>query len=196
MSDRIIDTLQGYETKSILECSLEYLGIDNLVVLTDNRLPWRNTFKIEMIHDYLQHCKTDYILYCDAIDVIFVDSPLRVLDLFKDFNCEMVFMSSTSTDGYDCMPDVYAWTKTHHANRFLNSGVWIGKTNFVREVFAEAIRYITPHGVTMDNYRDYLKSMPSNYPIGAQDQDIFRYLEPKFYPKILVDYKNLIAYRS
>ena len=50
MEDRIINSLSGYEHKSILECNLEYLGINDLVVLTDNRLPWRNTFKIEMIY--------------------------------------------------------------------------------------------------------------------------------------------------
>ena len=35
LEDRIIDSLKGYEYKSILECSLEYLGVDNLVVLKE-----------------------------------------------------------------------------------------------------------------------------------------------------------------
>ena len=52
MEDRIIPHLSGYENVSILESSLDYLGID-LVVLTDARLPWRCTFKFEMIHNYL-----------------------------------------------------------------------------------------------------------------------------------------------
>ena len=33
--------------KSILEANTEYLGIKPLTVLTDARLPWRNTFKFE-----------------------------------------------------------------------------------------------------------------------------------------------------
>ena len=49
MEDRIIPSLKGYEDKSILEANLEYLGIQPLVILTDPRLPWRNTFKFEII---------------------------------------------------------------------------------------------------------------------------------------------------
>ena len=41
----------------------------------------------------------------------------------------------------------------------------------------------------------YLNSKPKDYPKGSQDQDIFRYLEPHFYPRIKVDYDNKMAYR-
>lgn len=196
MEDRIIDSLAGYESKSILECSLEYLGINNLTVLTDNRLPWRNTFKIEGIYNYLMSgaCTTKYIMYCDAIDVIFIDSPQKVIDVFKQHQCKMLFMSSTSTDGYSCMPDVKLWADTI-SKRYLNSGVWIGDTSFVTDVFKEANKYVNPHGVTMDKYHEYLESNPEQYPIGSQDQDIFRYIQPKFHPDLRVDYNNKIAYR-
>lgn len=196
MEDRIIDSLKGYESKSILECNLEYLGIQGLTVLTDNRLPWRNTFKIEMIKTYLDKCNTKYVMYCDAIDVIFIDDPEKVIDIFKQSNSKMLFMSSTSTDGYNCMTDVYDWALKLNKERFLNSGVWIGETEFVKQVFEKASEYISTHGVTMDEYRNYLKSNPINYPIGSQDQDIFRYIEPKFYPNLKVDYENKIAYRG
>jgi hypothetical protein len=196
MQERIIDSLLGYENKSILECSLEYLGIHDLVILTDDRLPWRNTFKIEMINQYLDKCQTKYILYCDAIDVIFINSPENALNIFKNANCKMLFMSSQSTDGYTCMPDVYEWAKLLNASQFLNSGVWIGETQFVKQVFTSAARFINPHGTTMDEYRNYLRSNPKNFPIGAQDQDIFRYIQPEFYPDLKVDYNNNIAYRG
>ena len=49
MEDRIIPSLKGYEDKSILEANLEYLGIQPLTVLTDPRLPWRNTFKFYVL---------------------------------------------------------------------------------------------------------------------------------------------------
>lgn len=195
MEDRIIDSLSGYEHKSILECNLEYLGIDDLVVLYDDRLPWRNTFKFEMISNYLKQCTTKYIMYCDAIDVIFIDDPSKVVDIFEQNNCKMLFMSSTSTDGYSCMPDIKHWADNIHTNRYLNSGVWIGETKFVVDVFHEAKMYINPHGVTMDDYHLYLDSKPKNYPIGAQDQDIFRFIQPKFHPELKVDYDNMMAYR-
>ena len=63
-------------------------------------------------------------------------------------------------------------------------------------IIKECVKYITPHGVTMDKYREYLASNPTNYPVGSQDQDIFRFVEPKFYPRLKVDYQNLMAYRS
>jgi len=57
------------------------------------------------------------------------------------------------------------------------------------------MEYAIPHGVTMDDYKEYLNSKPKTYPKGAQDQDIFRFLEPKFSPQIKVDYENRMAFR-
>ena len=200
MEDRIIDHLKGYEDKSILESSLEYLGIDNLVVLRDGRLPWRNTFKFEMIHNYLNSgkCSTEYFMCCDAIDVIFKDDPQKVIDIFESFDCDALFMSTNSLDGYNCMVGVKEFVdKINGGNgRYLNSGVYIARTEFMKEVINEAMNYALPHGVTMDKYREYLNSKPTNYPQGSQDQDIFRFLEEKFYPRIKVDYENLMAFRS
>lgn len=200
LEDRIIPSLSGYEDKSILETNLEYLGIQPLVVLKDSRLPWRNTFKFEAILNYLNSgkCTTEYFMYCDTIDVIFIDEPQKVIDIFESFNCEALFMSTNSTDGYQCMPEIKnKIDKINNGNkRYLNSGVYIGKTNFIKEIFNEAIKYAIPHGVTMGDYYEYLKNNPINYPKGSQDQDIFRYLEPKFFPRLKVDYKNKMAYRN
>jgi hypothetical protein len=41
-----------------------------------------------------------------------------------------------------------------------------------------------------------LASEPKEYPKGSQDQDIFRYIERKFYPRMKVDYENQMAFRS
>jgi len=195
LSDRIISHLAGYEDISILEKNMEYLGLD-LVVLRDARLPWRNTFKFEMLNDYLKDCPTEYFMCLDAIDVIWVDEPQKVMDIFKSFDCDALFMSTHSTDGYSCMPEVKQWVETINIpGRFLNSGVYIGKTSFVKEMIGEAMKYAVPSGVTMDEYKDYLDSKPKDYPKGSQDQDIFRYIEQKFYPRMKVDYQNKIAFR-
>ena len=195
LSDRIISHLAGYEDISILEKNMEYLGLD-LVVLRDARLPWRNTFKFEMLNDYLKDCPTEYFMCLDAIDVIWVDEPQKVMDIFKSFDCDALFMSTHSTDGYNCMPEVKQWVETINIpGRYLNSGVYIGKTSFVKEMIGEAMKYAVPSGVTMDEYKDYLDSKPKDYPKGSQDQDIFRYIEQKFYPRMKVDYQNKIAFR-
>ena len=200
MEDRIISSLKGYENQSILEANTKYLGIKPLTVLTDARLPWRNTFKFEVILNYLNSgkCKTKYFMYCDAIDVIFTSDPQKVINIFESFKCDALFMSTHSVDGYKCMPEIKKDVDLINGGnkRYLNSGVYIGKTKFIKELFKEAIKYAIPHGVTMDKYHEYLKSNPQNYPKGSQDQDIFRFLEPKFYPNLKVDYQNLMAYRS
>ena len=107
-------------------------------------------------------------------------------------------MSTHSMDGYNCMPEVKKWADRISGGRmrYLNSGVYIGKTSFVKEMFDMAMEYAIPHGVTMGGYREYLESKPEDYPKGSQDQDIFRYIEPKFYPRMKVDYQNMMAYRS
>ena len=200
MGDRIIDSLAGYDKISILESSLNYLGIKGLVQLKDSRLPWRNTFKFELINNYLNSgkCDTEYFMCCDAIDVIFKDNPQKVIDIFESFDCDALFMSTHSTDGYNCMPQVKQFIDNINGGngRYLNSGVYIGRTSFIKEVFEEAIKYAIPHGVVMSDYHEYLRSNPENYPQGSQDQDIFRFVESKFYPRLKVDYQNLMAYRS
>ena len=199
MTDRLIHELQGYDEVSLLESSLQFLGISSLEVLTDARLPWRNTYKFQMLHDYLNSgkCNTEYFMCCDAIDVIFQDDPQKVIDIFETFDCDMVFMSTNSIDGYSCMTQVFDEVKQINGDnkRYLNSGVYIGRTEFVKTVIDTAMEYAIPHGVTMDEYREYLNSNPKDYPTGSQDQDIFRYIEPKFYPRIKVDYENKMAYR-
>ena len=200
LEDRIIWSLEGYDTVSILESNLEYLGMDGLVVLRDGRLPWRCTFKFELIHNYLNSgkCKTKYFMFCDAVDVIFKENPQRVIEIFESFECDALFMSTHSIDGYICMPEVKEFVDKLNggSGRYLNSGVYIGKTDFIKEVIENALEYALPHGVIMDEYHEWLKTNPVGYPKGSQDQDIFRFLEKRFYPRMKVDYRNLMAYRG
>jgi hypothetical protein len=204
LSDRIIPQLSGYEDISILESNLTYLGIDNYVVLSKH-IPagegqWIWTNKIKWMLEYLTagKCETEYIMYCDPIDVIFQDSPEKALDIFKKFNCDLLFMTSTGADGYKCMPDVKHWVDSfsYRRGRYINAGVFIGKTSFVKEFLEASLNYCTDNDCSISTWHEYLNSNPHNFPSGASDQEIFRFLEPEFYPQVLADYKNLMAYRS
>lgn len=193
--------LAEYTVVSILEQNLEYLGIEGMVVLSEDfEGPWRCTYKIQWIHDYLQSgkCDTELFMFCDAVDVIFQDDPQVIIDIFNTFECDALFMSTHGVDGYQCMPQVKE--KIDEINggtgRYLNSGVYIGKTEFIAELFKNMIQYIGPNDVTFEEYYDYLANDPSNYPHGSQDQDIFRFIEPQYYPRLRVDYKNIMAYRT
>jgi len=152
-----------------------------------------------MLYNYLNadKCNTEYFMCCDAIDVIFKDDPQKIIEIFESFKCSALFMSTHSLDGYNCMPEVKSFIdNVNETGRYLNSGVYIGKTEFIKDVISEAMKYAIPHGVTMGQYHEYLNNNPENYPQGSQDQDIFRFIEPKFYPEMKVDYQNLMAYRS
>ena len=73
----------------------------------------------------------------------------------------------------------------------LKKQINISKIDYVLHFAAQAgVRH------SLKKPREYLNSNPSDYPKSSQDQDIFRFLEAKFHPRIKVDYKNLMAYRS
>ena len=105
-------------------------------------------------------------------------------------------MSTHDNSGYNFMPDVQQFVDKTHPNRYLNAGVWIGRVEFVKEFLMEASKFVGPDDVTFSEYRGWLATPKPNYPRGGYDQDIFRYLEPKFYPRLKVDYENKMAYRK
>lgn len=201
LAHKTIPHLSGYEEYPILQQNLEYLGINDYVVLS-KELPWQWTDKIRLILKFLQEekCDTELLMYCDPIDVIFRDSPQRVIDIFESFNCDLLFMSTTPgvNDGYNCMPDVKLWADSdpERRGRYINAGVFIGKTTFIKEFLEDSLNYCTDNDCMTHNWQEYLKSKPVNFPVGGADQDIFRFLEPKYYPRVKVDYRNIMAYRG
>lgn len=64
-------------------------------------------------------------------------------------------------------------------NKYINCGAYIFKTNSILDILEENIKYI--------NYNDELEL---DFPYSNSDQTIYRWLEPKFYPRIKVDYDN------
>tara|TARA_R110001592_G_scaffold168757_1_gene405081 strand:+ start:315 stop:1052 length:738 start_codon:yes stop_codon:yes gene_type:complete len=198
--DRMIPSLEGYNEYTIFEQNLDYLGIHDYVVLNKKVDPsqWKCSHKINWVLDYINsgECDTELILCCDAIDVIFTDDLQKVINIFENFECDLLFMSTHDNSGYNFMPDVQQFVDKTHPNRYLNAGVWIGRVEFVKEFLMEASKFVGPDDVTFSEYRGWLATPKPNYPRGGYDQDIFRYLEPKFYPRLKVDYENKMAYRK
>ena len=202
IQERMIPLLDGYGKHTVFEQSLEWLGIDDYVVLReslDKYGDWRCTFKITWTLDYLNSnkCDTDLLLCTDAIDVIFQDDPQKIVDIFYEFDCDMLFMSTKDTTGYNHMPEVKDWVEKIHPNRYLNAGVWIAKVDFLKEYLEDHLKYIGSEEPSFDDYREWQKKLPKpDYPKHGHDQDIFRFTEPKYYPRVKVDYENKMAYRS
>jgi len=152
--------------------------------------------------------RTPYILFCDALDVIIVDDPKRIIEIFENQKCDLFFGSTLSKCGWMCMLDKRKWALDTVVKmdcyRYLNSGVYIGRWDFTLEVLKEVCRYIHPDSITIPEYeiagrgeRDYrlCKILP-DFPHRAPDQDILRFIHPQFYPRMNYDVKNELVYRN
>ena len=199
--DLTIITLHDYSEKSLFEQSLDFLGIKDYVVLSEQfEGPWRHTLKIQWIVNYLRAggCKTEYLLYCDARDSILRVDPQIVLDLFLERHVSLLFNATMSKRAYYFgMPGMLEWARTvaPRLGRYLNSGAFIGTTKFVQLVFEEAMKYVDPEQHIVAGDVTSLTEFPE-FPKGTDDQTILRYLQREFHPAMSIDYYNRIFYRN
>lgn len=202
-----IITCHDYPTHSLLEKSLDYLGIKGYRRLSEPfDGPWRNTFKLKWLLHHLEDHPggPENVLFCDADDAVFVGDPFKILEIFRQKNCRLLFMSTSFMGGYACMPAVKQWTDQIRPGRYLNSGVYIGQRDFLLKVLTAANAYITSADITAEEskrlghgvYNTDLCARLPEYPRGSQDQDILRYIHPQFYPEMQIDYDNVLAFRN
>ena len=104
------------------------------------------------------------------------------------------------------MPHVKAWTdkvakENGHPGWYINAGVFVARTSFLREVLEAAMVYATEADLPTKEYR-WLKHKGrlcerlSEFPKGCgSDQTIFRFLHPRFYPRMKLDYRGQLALR-
>jgi len=187
---------------TLFEKSLEYLGLGYPVVvskpvcghhITDEKLiekygMYAHLMKEEWILDYLKNNeKTELSMWCDAGDVIFKDNPQKIIDIFYEYNCDGLFMSTTFCQGNkggfhgEWGAEVLNWQNSMKSGLYLNSGVVIGKTDFLIEILEKALEYkydkrFTPHP----------PEAPPHLQL-ADDQEVFRYIHPKFHPRMKID---------
>jgi hypothetical protein len=133
---------------------------------------WRNTMKAGLLADYLPEINTKYTMGIDSHDVCLVKEANGIIDVFEsDFDCDMLFNG-----------ELVSYPKNNQLAKFeencyqkespfcyLNSGVWIAKTKFLKEVINDIL---------------VLKSSRPR-----SDQEIYRKLHHKYYPQIQVDSK-------
>lgn len=202
-----IITCHDYPGKSLFERSLDLLRITGAIVLKESFSgPWRNTFKLQWVLNHLERTPNgaEWVLFCDADDTLIKDDPHKVLEIFHSKNCQLLFMSSNFEGGYACMLEKKQWSDSLRPGRYLNSGVYIGRRNFILTVLREACTYVTEDAITAEESRrlghgvidNRLRRRLPDYPRGSQDQDILRYIHPDFYPDMQIDYDNELAFRN
>jgi hypothetical protein len=209
-SEITILLIHNHKKEPIMEKSLRYVGIENFVVLRmEFSGSWHNTLKILELKKFLDSdgCKTEYILYFDSDDVVLRDEPEKAIRYLQEEDCDLLLSNTPFRAGYECMPHIKEWTdqianKNGYGQIYINTGVFIAKTSFLREVMDSAIEYITEHDLSPEEYRDLRRKgsvrerLPS-FPKGVgSDQVILRYLHPHFYPRMKIDYKGRLALRK
>ena len=201
----------NYTTKSLLEKNLDHLGIDNYVCLNRPEVTeWNHIYKITWLLDYLKsrNCTEDLILYCDPADVVFINDPQKILDIFSKYKCELLFMSTTMPRGYPTK-ESRTWAKHFNGTIYqhLNAGVFIGRKSFLIEILEDFLKLLKEiqlrkHPIwklLRDYYPDknidtYSKKTSQNE-LNISDQNIFRYMHPK-YPQVKIDIHNELAIRN
>jgi hypothetical protein len=202
-----IITCHDYPATSLLEKSLNYLGIEGYTLLKEPfDGPWRNTFKLKWLLNHLERYPhgPPNVLFCDADDAILVGDSFKILEVFERKRCKLLCMSTSFIGGYACMPEIKRWTDLIRPGRYLNSGVYIGRRDFLVTVLRAADQYITGDDITAEESRSLghgifdtkLCERLPDYPKGSQDQDILRYIHPQFFPDMQIDYDNELAFRN
>jgi len=138
----IVTCNNGHRSMGMFERSLDYLGVPYRV-FGQGVEPWVNSqAKPAALAAGLRSIDTDYVLYADSRDAIIVGDPAVVLERFKEgFSCDMLF----GADRINWPPErQFARFEEPLAKqagsdyRYLNGGLWIGKTGFCAELFSLA----------------------------------------------------------
>jgi hypothetical protein len=170
----IITWNNGHEAMGVFERSIKHLGL-SCIVLGEGITNWVNSFhKPLLTYKALQSIQTEYILGVDSRDAILLQDPQIIVDLFETkFNCDLVFSADLIN-----WPNMAVFRKFENAcaagmntqYRYLNSGAFIGKTEYCRSFFEKATK---------------IKPIPE---AEKADQGIFKQLFQEEYPKVQLDY--------
>ncbi len=158
------------ERETNIEKTFKYFKVP-YVVKGRGTQGWVNTMKAGLLADYLPEIKTKYTMGIDSHDVILLKEANGIIDTFeKQFDCDMLFNGELVS--YPENNELAEFEKSIYGEspfRYLNSGVWIAKTEFLKEVMKDVL--------------EFRSSRPKS------DQEIYRKLHKKYYPRVQVDSK-------
>ncbi|MAH48540.1 hypothetical protein CMI37_22125 [Candidatus Pacearchaeota archaeon] len=161
------------ERTTTLEKTLKYFKVP-YVMKGRGTQGWRNTMKAGLLADYLPNISTKYTMGIDSHDVCLLKDANGIIDTFEEHfseGCDMLFNGELVS--YPTNPELAAFEREAYGKEspfcYLNSGVWIAKTDFLKAVIEDIL------------------TLRSSRP--RSDQEIYRKLHKKYYPKIKVDHK-------
>jgi len=111
-------------------------------VLGHGMNPWTNILKINTLRDGLRRVATPYVIACDSPDVLILGDPGRCVDLFEQFDADVVYIGDSSfwPPEFEDLRLQEELIEGARQTRFpyLNAGALIGRTPFCRDLFDEA----------------------------------------------------------
>lgn len=171
----IITWNNGGPAMGVLEKSLDHLGVP-YVVMGAGIHPWINSqHKLQLTVAALATIRTAYVLGVDSRDAIVIDDPYLLVERFtRQFSCELLFSADLinwpTLSRFEKFEAVLPEARASRF-RYLNSGMWIGKTEFCRAFFDAALN-VPP-----------VPEEPSS------DQGIYKQMFPDYYPRLQLDYR-------
>jgi hypothetical protein len=204
--------IHDHRSTTILEKSLQYTGIERYTLLRPElKRDWYHTIKLKVLDEYIRSsdCKAEFIMYIDSDDAILRDDPSRAVELLSTESCDLLFSNTRWPSGYECMPGIQKWADdiaeqagAGGRGNYLNSGVYIGRRDFLASVLERAVRFVTDEDLTRSEFRSHrlagtlCQALPE-FPKGVgSDQIIYRSLHPDFHPAMKIDYFQRLALRS
>jgi hypothetical protein len=170
-----IITFNNRSRKSLLEKKLDILGV-NYLVLGKNVSDWYNRAKIRLLVENLGGVREEFILVLDSDDVLIMSSLEDIIKKFIAFDCEVLFNSEPYPYPLECFYSGMEKKICKEPFCYLNSGCFIGRTEFCRKLYRECFTY---RDSIIDNhaYSDQIKIKPF-------------YI--KMYPQIKIDFSSEI----
>lgn len=173
--------------KGILEQSLDRLNIPYLV-LRKKVGRWNGVHKFYFLKEIIDSITTPYIMGLDDYDVLVLRDPKEAIEKFKIVDCDLLlnaeirFYSEWEFEhGEKTSGSIREWKKfqegiVNSPFRYLNSGAWIGKTEFLRAFIK---KYIADDAASLS---------PAPVTPAGGDQDLMHWAYATFYPSVKIDH--------
>lgn len=101
---------------------------------------WYHSLKIKLLLKEIDQIKTPYILSADCFDVTINRNLISIVDDFKSQFQTVKLLFNATTRNYPWLPEfINQPVRCNTMFCYLNSGVWIGETDYVRYFFEKTL---------------------------------------------------------
>jgi hypothetical protein len=183
-----IVTYNNRQHSSLIEKCYDTYGVIPYFVLAKKYTPWDWLGKIKSVLDFLSSPsaeKYEYVLATDASDVLLINSPTDIIERFSSYDAEIVFCNTVANwppnDTYNNFELSKYYSTPFHAH--LSAGGYFGKKEFILKYLKEII----------DAHNN--QATWAFFNGRFDDQQSWRHLHQKYYPKLKIDNKSLIFKR-